>query len=371
MNRLLIASLLLFQLTQHACAASDPPAAPPEEPVAEEVQSVNVPGVKNPELRPYRSMVAGLDEFESRKGELAPHAETLRFLLKSRQAGESVSGLTLRIAGGDVSIPVPIAADGTFVLPRDKAAADSDADLILNRPKRSWSGRPYIRSANVPANMRRLGDIRLECQVAMAIGKEELNFALRAAINVIVAGTDWCQSKRVFYGTEAPYPSASITLVHGDRRVVSTQIGRHKNYFNVPMQDKSWPNDTLIEFTPSPPPSVADFSSEPIYLRGTMNKWGTSLPMQQVDLTNFRADAVLVKGINRFRIASKDYRMVDIGAAHAKANEKKGNFKVGEGKALAWADADVWFEPPQAGTYTFALNVADPAAPVLTITARE
>jgi hypothetical protein len=31
----------------------------------------------------------------------------------------------------------------------------------------------------------------------------------------------------------------------------------------------------------------------------------------------------------------------------------------------------VWFEPPQAGKYNFALNVANPDAPVLTITARE
>jgi hypothetical protein len=364
--RLLLASLILLLSAQYAIAADDPPAEPP----SEAVQEVVVPGVKNPELRSYLSMLAGLDEFE-KKHHLAPRADTLRFHLRSRHAGETIGGLALRIASSEVSIPVPIAADGTFVLPRDKAAADSEADLILNRPKRAWSGMPRVRSANVPSNMRRLGDIRLECQVSIAIAKHELNFALRAAISAILVGSDWCQSKRIDFGTDAPYPSDSITLVHGERRLVSKVTSRRKNYFPVPIHDTSWPDDTLIEFQPSAPPTVAHYSTEPIYLQGSMNKWGLTAPLQKIDATNFRVEAVLTKGINRFKIASKGYAMVDLGAGDVKANETKGNFKPGDTKPLAWAGPDIWFEPPQPGTYIFALNVADPAAPVLTITARE
>ncbi len=372
MMRLFIASLFLFLiLSAHlAIAADTPPADPPAEPPADAVQEVVVPGVRNPELRSYRSMLAGLDEFE-KKRHLAPRADALRFHLRSKQAGETIAGLALRIASSEVSIPVPIAADGTFILPRDQAAADSEADLILNRPKRAWSGMPRIRSAGVPPDMRRLGDIRLECQVAIAIAKQEINFALRAAIAVVLVGNDWCQSKRIDYGTDAPYPADSITLVHGERRLVSKYTSRRKNYFPVPIQDSSWPDDTLIEFQRSAPPSVAHFSTDKIYLQGSMNKWGLTLPLEQIDATNFRVEAVLPKGVNRFKIASKGYGMVDLGASDAKANETKGNFKPGDSKPLAWAGPDIKFEPPQPGTYIFALNVADPAAPVLTITARE
>lgn len=365
--RLFIASLFLILSARLAIAADDPPAT---EPPGEAVQEVVVPGVRNPELRSYLSMLAGLDEFE-KKHHLAPRADALRFHLRSRHAGETVSGLALRIASSEVSIPVPIAADGTFILPRDKAAADSEADLILNRPKRAWSGMPRVRSADVPANMRRLGDIRLECQVAIAIAKHEINFALRAAISAILVGNDWCQSKRINFGTDAPFPSDSITLVHGERRLVSKYTSRRKNFFPVPIHDTSWPDDTLIEFQPSPPPAVAHFSTDPIYLQGSMNKWGLTAPLQQIDATNFRVEAVLSKGVNRFKIASKGYGMVDLGASDVKANETKGNFKVGDSKPLAWAGPDIWFEAPQAGTYIFVLNVADPAAPMLAITARE
>lgn len=361
---------LLVSLFAHAAfAADDPPAPPAAEPGTEEVQAVVVPGVKNPELRNYRSMLAGLDEFEERH-QFAPKADTLRFELYSKRAGETVAGLSLRIAGGDVSIPVPIAANGTFVLPRNKEAEDSDADLILNRPKRSWSGRPYIRSAGVPDNMRRLGDVRLECRVAVAIGKKEINFLLRAAATTILATSDWCSSKRISYGVPAPYPSDSITLVHGERRQVMP-AGKYKKSFTIPIQDEAWPDDTLIEFNAASPPTAASFSSEPIYVRGTMNKWAAVVPMQQVDATTYRVDVMLAKGVNRFKIATKDYRMVDLGAADAKANETKGNFNVGDRRALAWSDDNIWFEPPQPGMYVFTLNVADPMTPTITITAKQ
>jgi hypothetical protein len=365
MTRLLICLLMLALTCSGAAAADDPPVAEGQN--AEEVQSVAVSGIRNPELRSYRSMLAGLEAFEANR-RMAPQADVLRFKLKPKHAAETVNGLSLRIAGGDTSIQVPIAADGSFVLPRDKGADDNDADLILNRPKGAWNGKPFVRSANLPANMLRLGDIRLECQVAMAVVKTQINFVLRAAANVILAGTDWCQSKRINYGGDAPFLSDSITLVAGERRVVM-QAGRQQRSFTLPIQDSSWPDDTLVEFQPSAPATLAEYTSEPLYLRGSMNKWSATLPLKQVDATNFRVDTALPKGVSRFRIGTKDFRVANLGAGDSKLNETKGNFKVGEGKVLVAAGVDVWFEPPQAGMYTFALNLADPQAPVLTITA--
>ncbi|MFZ6875887.1 hypothetical protein ACO0LF_27775 [Undibacterium sp. Di27W] len=365
MTRLLISSILLLQLCQTAIAAEDSATTAP----TEEPQSVAVNGIKNPELRSYRNMLAGLDMFES-KHQLAPAADNLRFVLKPRHAATSLAGLSLRIATDDLSIPVPLAADGSFILPRDQAAADGDAELLLNRSRGEFSGMPRVDSANVPANMRRLGDVRLECQVAIAIAKKEFNVFLRAAAAVALGGTDWCLSSRVSYGTYTPFASDSVTLISGDKRTVFTN-GHRLKYVVLPLADRNWPDDTLVEFQPSPATSMAHYTAQPIYLSGSMNKWDTSLPLTQIDASNFSVDVVLPKGISKFKIVSKDFKMLDLGIADSRANETRGNFLINTGKALAWAGKDIWFEPPQAGKYRVVLDVADPDVPVLTISARE
>ncbi|ELX08572.1 hypothetical protein Jab_2c06270 [Janthinobacterium sp. HH01] len=355
MMRLTLASLMLLPLAGASAQQTEPEAEP--------VQTVEVSGIKNPELRSYRNLLAGLDAFE-REHKLAPHADTLRFILKPQQPGAVIDGVTLRIVGGATDIAVPVAADGGFVLPRSQAADDSDADLILNRKRGIFSGKPEIRSANVPANMRRLGDLRLECQVMIAIAKKEINFALRAAATVALGGGDWCASSRIHYGTPAPWPSDSATLVHGQRRE-QVSPGRHQKYFTMPLQDANWPDDTLIEFQPSAPATVAELTGTTLYLRGTMNKWGATTPLQQVDATSFSVDVALPKGLSRFRVGSKDWRSVELGGG-----DKQGKFVADKAQALAWAGRDLWFDTPQAGTYTFALNVAAPDAPLLTVTRR-
>ncbi|WP_445230829.1 hypothetical protein [Duganella rhizosphaerae] len=339
-------------------------AAGAQEAPAEEVQAVEVGGIRNPELRSYRNMLAGLDAFEHGR-KLAPDADTLRFILKPQQPGASINGIALRIAGGDTSIAVPVAADGGFVLPRSQAADDSDADIILNRKSGTFSGTPEIKSANVPADMRRLGDIRLECEVMITIAKKEINFALRALATVALGGGDWCKSSKISYGTPAPWPSDSVTLVHGARRQ-SMSPGRRQQYFTMPLRDSSWPDDTLIEFQPSAPATVAEFSKEPLYLRGTMNKWTTATPLKQVAAGVFSADVALPKGLSRFKVGSQDFRTVELGR-----DDKQGKLLADQAQPLAWAGRDLWFDTPQAGIYTFALNVATPDAPVLTVTPRQ
>lgn len=355
MTRLTLASLMLLQLAGASAQQTEPEAEP--------VQTVEVSGVKNPELRSYRNLLAGLDAFE-REHKLAPHADTLRFILKPQQPGAVIDGVTLHIAGGDTDIAVPVAADGGFVLPRSQAGDDNDADLILNRKRGTFSGKPEIRSTSVPADMRRLGDLRLECQVMIAIAKKEINFAIRAVATVALGGGDWCASSRVHYGTQAPWPSDSATLVHGQRRE-QISPGRHQKYFTMPLQDASWPDDTLIEFQPSAPATVAELTGTTLYLRGTMNKWGATTPLQQVNATSFSADVALPKGLSRFRVGAKDFRSVELGGG-----DRQGKFVADKAQALAWAGRDLWFDTPQAGTFTFALNVATPDAPVLTVTQR-
>jgi hypothetical protein len=157
-------------------------------------RSVEIQGVRNPDMKSYRAVVAGLDAFEDHHA-LAPAVTELRFLLSARAGTKPPSGdpLYLRIVGNGDPVPVPIAADGTFTIPRVQSAIDDDADLILNRKKGVLKGRPDIRSPGLPDNVRRLGDLRLECQVMVAIAKKEVGLMLNLFINTMAMTSNWCE----------------------------------------------------------------------------------------------------------------------------------------------------------------------------------
>ncbi|MFP5390876.1 MAG: hypothetical protein ACLGI6_04910 [Gammaproteobacteria bacterium] len=237
----------------HTAAAGDASAAQaPPEPA--EIQSVSVSAVRDPEIKSYRAMLAGLDAFDKHRAR-APAAPELRFMLSplSNKPSTDYANVKLTIRGDTVSIPVPIDADNSFVLPRDKQADAEKADLVLDLRKGQIRGRPEVRTPGVPANARRLGDLRLECEVRSAIARSEMNFVFRSAIATATLGSGLCESKRMKMGFFAGKPIKALTLVADTRRVPLTSFaGAH--YF-PPVGDKSWPDDTLLEFEFEPPAS--------------------------------------------------------------------------------------------------------------------
>jgi hypothetical protein len=214
---------------------------------APEMQSVSVSAVKDPEIKSYRSMLAGLDAFEKHHA-LAPEAPEMRFVLSSLSddPGLDFAHTKLSIRGDNVTIPVVIDAENGFVLPRSKQAEDDNADLILDIRKGKIRGRPDVRTPGIPANMRRLGDLRLECEVRSAIAKADMNFAFRGAIAAVTLGHGLCGSAQMRMGFFAGKNIRGITLVSNTRREPLTKFFG-PNYF-PPVGDRSWPDDTLVEF---------------------------------------------------------------------------------------------------------------------------
>jgi hypothetical protein len=213
------------------------------------VPSVQVSGIKTPELRSYRSVVAGLDAFDEGHA-LAPAVPELRFRLRPSSGGalSPTEGLALRIVGDDGStpIPIPIAADGGFSVPRLQSAYDSDAILVLNRKKGQFHGIVDVQSPGLPEHVRRLGDLRLECKVTVAIVKSEMSFLARAAVNTIMMTGDWCAKKDVNLSFPSGAPLASAILTSGDRKR-DLPFGERSSNYMVPLGDSSWPDDALIE----------------------------------------------------------------------------------------------------------------------------
>ncbi|UOD30789.1 hypothetical protein INH39_03360 [Massilia violaceinigra] len=231
--------------------AAGPTTAQDAEPVKEaeavkDVDTVQINAVRDPDFKTYKAFVAGLDAFDARHT-LAP-AAPLRFLLRPSAPDASIEGVTIRIAGNDTSIAVPLAADGTFAMPRSQAALDEDAEIILNRKKGSFRWRPDVRTPDVPANARRLGDLRLECEVRWAVERKEMGFAKRTMISALGGP---CKTARVHVMQAAPRALAGYRMVAGQRSETAPAgaVNDDRMTYVAPLSDASWPDDALVEFT--------------------------------------------------------------------------------------------------------------------------
>lgn len=235
----------------------------------DDIQKVPVNGVKNPEMKSYRAVWKGLEKFED-EHELAPAVPQLRFRVMANKGKYKCIGVcgsgsvalpaqneqfALRIATNDLSVPVPIASDGYFVVPRNEDLYEGNADLILNQKKGSYKMSVDVRTPGLPENVRRLGDLRLECKVQVAIAKEEIPFWIVALANSVLLTRDWCTAslnkEYVQFGYYSPAALASATLTYKDR---SEKIESSKHGFSVRLGDKSWPDDALVQLEYAPEP---------------------------------------------------------------------------------------------------------------------
>jgi hypothetical protein len=228
----------------------------------EDVQKVPVNGVKNPEMKSYRAVWAGLKTFD-REHQLAPAVPAVRFRIMANKARVKCIGMcsgamtgvpdasdqfALRIAGEELSTSVPVSADGFFSIPRDRALYDANADIILDRKKDRYRFAVDVRTPGLPDNVRRLGDLRLECKVQVAIAKEEIPFWIVALANSILLSTDWCMATlgddKAHFSYYSPAPVLSATLKDGNR---SKQLDTGEHSYQVNLGDKSWSDDALVQ----------------------------------------------------------------------------------------------------------------------------
>jgi hypothetical protein len=205
--------------------------------------SVEVNGTKDPDWKRYRAMIKGVDAFEKHHT-LAPGAEQ-KFILRPRRAGVSLEGISLRLAGSESSLAVPLFPDGSFVLPRNTQALEEDAELLINRKRNMFRWWPHIRSAQLGPDQRRLGDLRLECEMFWAINYDDAPFILR---NLVRALGGPCTTKKVSINFPADYEGLkTATLVLGDQRI-ALQIDKKSSSFLPPLFDQKISNDAIIFF---------------------------------------------------------------------------------------------------------------------------
>ena len=208
---------------------------------------VHVNAMKNPEMHSYRAIVAGLDTFDAFHA-MAPKVPRLLFAVRSRSNGPLRGELpTAKLQGDDFTLALPVDADARFEVPRSRQAWDADAELILSRKRKEVRVWPHIRTPGLADNQRRLGDIRLECRVMVAIAKKEAPFYIVALANTVLLTGDWCtfmKDKDRTWSVRMPAELASAVLVDGNR---SRNLGVEDKAFKVPLFETSWSDDALIE----------------------------------------------------------------------------------------------------------------------------
>lgn len=254
MTRLLVRVILgLAVLAGHQAAHAQP-------------ATVKVQSTRDPVDKSYRKMVKGMERFE-RERALAP-AAPLRFQLLPRLPTVDMRGITLRIAGDTVSVPVEVAPDNSFVLPRNETALREDAAVLANRKTTSMTWRAQIITPGLPAGTRRLGDMRLECLVGVEAGLVSNSSPLFGWIsNALTTPEQVCNSPNGNYLFFAERPVFSVRLRAGERvetlpfkmlyaggeqskadlQFCDCQVMLDRTFY-APIWDKSWPDDTLVEF---------------------------------------------------------------------------------------------------------------------------
>lgn len=320
----------------------------------EETAVVRVSGQRNPDMRSYRSIVAGLDAFDEYH-RLAPAVPEARFRLDPRHGGDvDPATLSLRIVGNGEPIPLTFAADGSFTVPRVQSALDDGADVVLNRRKGELEGRPDIRTPGLPANVRRLGDLRLECRVQLAIIKSELNFLIRAMVNTLLMSTDWCSAKNGKFWFPAQGVLADGVIVDGARRV---PVEVQQKGFLAPIGDASWPDDARIELQLEPELTAEQKSQpwlRPIYLMGSMNHWSHKNRMDKTEAGVYKIALQLPAGRNEFKVGSANFDGIDLGGTL--------------GAPLVTRGSNLVLNVEREGSYDFVLDARNSEAPVLTVT---
>ena len=224
---------------------------------------------RDPVEKSYRKMVRGMDLFERQRA-LSPEG-VLRFKLLPRKRDTNLNNIDLLVLSDRMELPVPIAPDQTFTLPRNAQAMADNAQVMPNRKFLTMTWRTDIRTPGLPPHTRRLGDLRLECQVGMEAGLISNSSTIIGRLTSAVVDTPaYCERPAPQYLFFADRPLFSVTLANGPRREVlaldklyarasddpnlpgdlpycDCEVLLDRTYV-LPLGDRSWPDDTLVVF---------------------------------------------------------------------------------------------------------------------------
>ncbi len=179
-----------------------------------------------------------------------------------------MEGITLRVAGDSVSLPISLDSSLSFTLPSSDVALREDAAVVANRRSDSMTWRAWVQTPGLAPGTRRLGDLRLECRVGMDAGLISNTSKMFGWLTTMLTDTDKvCNNADGNYLFFADRPLFGVTLQSGNRReslpfrflyaggqldkaglpFCDCQVLLDRSYY-APLWDASWPDDTIVSF---------------------------------------------------------------------------------------------------------------------------
>jgi hypothetical protein len=233
--------------------------------------AVVVTALRNPVKKSYSKMLEGAAHFKQHQ-HLAPNA-TLRFKLLPRKPDTKMAGIRLQVADDSRTVALKVAPDQTFTLEDERnlrPPLKESAQVMPNRKAGTMTWRADVRTPGLPPDTRRLGDLRLECEVGMKSGliSRYPHGFFSWLSELLREHPEYCHRAAPRYLFFAERPIWSVTLVDGARRQVlpvdmlyggatrdpDWKKDRHCDcealfdhaYF-APLGDPTWPDDTLVQ----------------------------------------------------------------------------------------------------------------------------
>ena len=199
--------------------------------------------MRDQDWKPYRVLLRGLDAYESHRA-MAPDT-FFRFVLRPQSEEIEVGDTHLKLVGENVVLSIPIAEDWSFALPRNQQAAEENAELVLNqRQNRMRWNLLAIRTKGLAEHHRRLGDLRLTCEVFAAMedwDKLRRQLGLRG-----VNSGNACVSPRLNWTFYERLPLKSAMLIN-EKRTENLRLTPDRLGFIVYLFDQSWSDHALIQ----------------------------------------------------------------------------------------------------------------------------
>ena len=211
--------------------------------VQDAAASVNIKGIRDPDWKPYSAMLKGVKRFEE-KHALAPGAQ-LRFILEPRHADVDMHAIALRLESDDAAMAIPLGERNIFTLPVEQGPLYEKAELTVNRKAGSVRWIPYVRSAAASDTIRRLGDLRLACEVHWAIDKDTLPFAMRTAMGALGGPCNFVSQKGTYSFSEPRRITAATISYNGK----SAPVPFSGSSFTPPLREQDWSDDSVVELT--------------------------------------------------------------------------------------------------------------------------
>lgn len=235
----------LIMLASGACWA-----ALPGRGGAEPLSSVEITALRHPAAWPYSDFLAGLDEFE-RQQSRAPDAR-LEFRLRPDRADIAPDDTIVKLETEARDYTLEL-SDGKFSVPRLPEEEREHAQISLNRQRQEFTfhmPRAVVRTAGLPDDTLRLGDLRLACEVNMAIFKKSIGILRSLGLAMLARRTDWCRvEKNGGQSTDAPFTFSVMTMEAGARHERQT-LDQPSRQVKLPLEEAGWPDSTLIRLEP-------------------------------------------------------------------------------------------------------------------------